>query len=792
MATLTLDLSGSKGLVPQAHGDVNGTQNINHRYIGAEGQMASGYYNPIKKYGYLSPAVDSLINLSGTISAPINSINYDEETNDVFITQVSNTILKLDGLDDTSLSTYLTLTSAYDVLDSRIYELNGNKALFYVIDSTTAVSAGGNGLMVGFNFLDTANNATALDSGVNILTTNVGFPNSLVRLASETGPKGRKLAQQFYSDDLEGLQISGIDLMLSREGGTGSGITIKVSIQTEASPSTSPYTSRGAWGSGVSYAKNDTVTNGGFTWQCWAAHTSAAGDEPGVGANWENYWNRFGAPSGTELTSGTIAATAISNLATTDDDRVSIIFTTPITLTAATLYWIVVEESGSNMGASDEIAWKTTINDNGTYDRHAKTYYQTNNYWRDTNFNGDTLTLNHDNFDFRLNVNASETWSKDIAYGKFTQERGDDTFLHLSDNALLYWVVGNKIHTIDGSLTGGEYGKISEGVLQFPAYINIVDIAETRSRMYIGVQSSERVWLGSVETYTATVCGIYVWDRKSQVAGGAELYPCPGAMSINKLFTGPDGDVYAITVNNSGQAELRAASGNQFKVLRLLPYGAWPMRRRSVDIIDGLAVWLGFNGTIYAFGPAFPGEENALFTFGSISDEFTYELISGALFSGNSLFSLTSRLNGIHIAATDFANTHKLFKWIPHGEGTISSVAQTSRQGDIYTKVNYLPSLSTIRTATIYVAPTTTTTGATNATVKFYKNQSTTPFSTKTITDSMCNKGYVHFNLNEHNCNALQIEIEYPETTITAGTLFHPSIAIIDYEPTKTRSPDQG
>jgi hypothetical protein len=50
------------------------------------------------------------------------------------------------------------------------------------------------------------------------------------------------------------------------------------------------YTLQGAWLVTTVYSVDDAVTNGGETYVCIVGHTAAAGDEPGVGANWEDYW----------------------------------------------------------------------------------------------------------------------------------------------------------------------------------------------------------------------------------------------------------------------------------------------------------------------------------------------------------------------------------------------------------------------------------------------------------------------------------------------------------------------
>ena len=50
------------------------------------------------------------------------------------------------------------------------------------------------------------------------------------------------------------------------------------------------YTLRGGWLVTTGYVVDDAVTNGGETYACIQDHTAAAGDQPGVGVNWEDYW----------------------------------------------------------------------------------------------------------------------------------------------------------------------------------------------------------------------------------------------------------------------------------------------------------------------------------------------------------------------------------------------------------------------------------------------------------------------------------------------------------------------
>lgn len=46
-----------------------------------------------------------------------------------------------------------------------------------------------------------------------------------------------------------------------------------------------------AWATATAYGVKDLVSNGGVNYYCYTAHTSGASDEPGVGANWQDFWH---------------------------------------------------------------------------------------------------------------------------------------------------------------------------------------------------------------------------------------------------------------------------------------------------------------------------------------------------------------------------------------------------------------------------------------------------------------------------------------------------------------------
>ena len=87
MPKLTLDLSGQGGLAPRFYGDkFNSTSNVEARVLGTDNMYADGIVNPISKLGYLSPANNSVVAITGddfihgTIMSseidPVNSKGY--------------------------------------------------------------------------------------------------------------------------------------------------------------------------------------------------------------------------------------------------------------------------------------------------------------------------------------------------------------------------------------------------------------------------------------------------------------------------------------------------------------------------------------------------------------------------------------------------------------------------------------------------------------------------------------------------------------------------------------------
>lgn len=773
MAKIILDMSGRGGLLERYQGDLNDISSSPHlRYLGGDNQMAEGQFNPFSYYGYMSPPNNTFTSITGTIAAPINSFSYDNSTGILYASETGSNILQFSDLEDTSAANYNTISTG-TIKDMVMYEVNADKALVFAIDSEAST-----GMYLGFKSIDTTKGIETATYDVNALSSGK-IDYSIVREADtdESTKKGRKFGQAFLSDDLSSLYVSGVELAAKWDNiTTPSGITLQVSIQGNSTKSTGVYTDQGFWADSTAYAINDVTTYSGNDYLCVQAHTSAtANDRPSTGSDWEQYWTIFiGAPDGTPLATATITADNLpeddgsTGVATADLTRIE--FASAYTLTSFSQYWLVVEESGSNLGAGELLQVTGTINDNGIYATEMVMMYMTDgatDFWNNVNSNQDILETMH----FRLYSNYEEDLSSQTANGAFTVETGQDTFLYLADNGLLYWFTGNSVNSFDGSATGGVVGTVNEAVLLFPSYTTIPDVAETRGRMYIGVQTSDRSSSLDTKFFNAHRSGVFVWDRRSQVLGGSDFFPTPGAKEIRNLFTSSTGDVLAITVNNSGFCELRALSGNQFAVIQTMEKGAYPESRRGISQVGNFTVWLGYNGIFYAYGAVAPGEPLRLYKIGTAAG-LTSFATPGAIFVGNK----DSSANELAVYfGWDTGAAYNISKWYPNGEGTIDSNAQKAGVGNVYTRVQQLPSLSNVLYIRGFHMPGGSDGDATvAATLKCYTNQSSTAAWSLDLTYDDLFRGWFEKEWNKQNVNFLQFEVEWNATPTLGSSTYRP------------------
>lgn len=125
MSTLTIDLSGIKGLVQP------GAQSARQKYLGTPGMMSDGVYNPMMRYGYLSPATATITDVTGdqTYAAVMESSIYDPVNDDFYFAERGSQLFQGDTTLDTTLTRSVIISGAV-ITDLEIYQVNGVRKMF--------------------------------------------------------------------------------------------------------------------------------------------------------------------------------------------------------------------------------------------------------------------------------------------------------------------------------------------------------------------------------------------------------------------------------------------------------------------------------------------------------------------------------------------------------------------------------------------------------------------------------------------------------------------------------------
>lgn len=141
MAKLTLDLSGRAGMAPKHHGDVDSSApQPQYRYVGKDGQVAQGVFNPMRAYGYMSPATptvaavtesDSSTSFTNELRCSVfesgsGSFYFGENGNLLWGAGFSNRMTWVSPLGGFAIS-----GTNVKVTDMEVYQINGVKEVFF-------------------------------------------------------------------------------------------------------------------------------------------------------------------------------------------------------------------------------------------------------------------------------------------------------------------------------------------------------------------------------------------------------------------------------------------------------------------------------------------------------------------------------------------------------------------------------------------------------------------------------------------------------------------------------------
>lgn len=376
---------------------------------------------------------------------------------------------------------------------------------------------------------------------------------------------------------------------------------------------------------------------------------------------------------------------------------------------------------------------------------------------------------------------------------------GARPLLRVADNGYMYILDGYAVHKFDGTVAGGEYGTVTANVLLFPSYFNITDGIDYRGLMFMAVhQSTISAVSANIDFRNfSTQCGIYVWDRQSTTVQTRDYIPVVGVRAIRKIYISPDGALRIMCIAANGLTQVREYTGSTFSVILELGQGASPQYPDSLTVSTSHTMWLGNDGTIYGHGKINPSDKEILAKLGYIKAPSTNRStnLTGAgfvFYGGSNFFSSTygyrTDRQALLIGYND-NGTYGLSKFYPFDGGTINSVVQYALQGDVYTKVFFLPPLSTLHYIYVYFSPCSNTDPVAPAIyIDVYINNGTTPIKSYTVTDLLGTRGYARLEINKPYVNNFQIKFRFPTgNVINGGSDVYPYLGVVGYEQTTTK-----
>lgn len=776
MAKTQIDLSGIKGLGYRFYGDKSLTASQPHlRYLGVDGQMAEGIFNPISTLGYMSPANNTTKAVTGTTSYLLSSAITipsriaDASTDAIFFGDEATTgnagkIVNLDTAIDTSLDTVTTFTN----IQNPSFAFNLSSAIAYWANSFIIKPSGS-----AFPTLHSwaTNEDSSGDTHTFSFTVPAALTNSvLVVVAFGKGSDtGASTSITWDGNAMQGWTLSG-------------SAAFSANIAYKVAPAVATGNIIITWTS----AKTDMVAYA-------MLFTNAAQSNPLLSFKSDT------SASASE-TSGMIPVADASY-----QTKIINVFTSTTSV-------IIPKFSGATEVNKEEDAGAGT-HALYTYTHNTQTFrvedfieYQVNGEPKIFFSKGNVLNTDPINdigiadLDFS---NIDEDWltTTPIGYSNSILIPQGRTMFVLSDNSFLYVLNGNKVHKIDGGLTGGTGGTVTDSVLQFlgtdeNAITYIQDGVDLRGKMWIGIHVNSYFDTRVTDIATKSIpmfIGVYVWNRSSVVASMQDFIPIIGVKELKSMHIF-QGNVACFTMSVDGYTQFRVWNGSEFKVVQTLGMNAYPVYRKHSVYEEGDRIWwFGNDGKIYCYGRIEPGFDNALYIMGDMSDKVTAEATfsgAGVMVAANATETVTSGNQtqplAFYLSYKDTAGNH-LRKWYPYSTETVATVAQTGHQGNVYTLVKYLPDMSTVKYVDIRCAPTGTGT-TTIATIKYYFNGSSTSSFSKTITKDQASRGYIRHEINKPYVNAIQMEIEYSTAnTLGAGNDFRPSMALIEYTETTTK-----
>lgn len=767
MADIVLNLSGGSGLVSGFAGDVDMiTPQPNLKLAKTDSDLVSGLFNPYLRENHLAPVITTAtsLTLDTTPGSQLTSVEYDYINSYVYWGDSIDSIYVGSSLTDTSLTDTLYLYSSstnkyLGLHDLQLYQINNIPKLFYtgIGNFRHSTVSSSDYPSVDIATIPSTNDSawasiTMRESGTtkpSVVYSKRDFDatSSATHTVSITVPSGTNTCLTVIAYNSSGSTATGVTYngvaMTSR--GTATGTNASVIVYTMVAPTAGTY--------------NVIVT--------WSASSS----------------NRL--------------MYAIVTDQTDQTNEISLNSDTSATATTITSRKRLLGKKHLllHTAYSDEVLTFTAPGCTSVYDT-------TNTYGSDFLYTEDEtgLYLQIGVADLPL-TSATQNEMAWISYsasgGGLEETLSDFVFMRRADNGFMYVFADHKVKKIDGMLTGGINGSIND-VLIFPKYFQIVDAVDYRSNLYICInQQDTQMSTTSLNTFSGK-CGIYIWDRDTSKVTDADFIELAGVREIKRIYQSPDSELRLITIGHDGLTQLRQfgyndSGGVVFPIIKLLGIGGFPQYPDGLTVAGEKVIWQAQDGTIYADKKGAVTQLYQIKTPGTTSATTINNIYSGAILfgTGDETGSTGYRSNkqAVTFSYLD-GSTHYIKKIYPFSLTNGSNSTQSIHQGDVYTGVTFLPPNSVLKNIRIFNIPTSSSADTAIATVKIYFNQSSTVGMTKTVTLKEASRGYIDLKINKPYIHALQLEIEWDNTTTLGVNTYFPSTAVISYEPTKGQSPD--
>lgn len=367
----------------------------------------------------------------------------------------------------------------------------------------------------------------------------------------------------------------------------------------------------------------------------------------------------------------------------------------------------------------------------------------------------------------------------------------------LADNGFLYILNGYRVHKIDGTVGGGVSGQITYDILNAPQNFTFYDGVDFRGTLLlaINVDLDSNSFQNETSQFTPNLCGIYVWDRLSTIVSMRDFLPLRGMKIIRRIWISPKGEVLVLAEGSNNASYLFQYTGTGFKMLQDLGKNACPVTWGGLVVGTNCSYWQGIDGLLYGYGAPTANDPDILFKLLDTNEvridkhpASTASLQTGALlltqyddFSPTAGYSTGLEVIYGSYRYTESGSKYDTFRYLPNAVDTINSITPKASQGNVYSIVRRLPYFSTVNYIRIGNLPVSSTGTSTIATIKVYKDHSSSVFVTKTISQKEAALGYAYITIGGDECFAIQLEIEFGTTAQLGVDDYCPVYAEVDY-----------